>query len=117
MVLSGDLVPNGNDIELTDVAAFDVKVFSSDCYVGLEGGILIEPGDPFFSPTDGDGDGIPFTCDINDGNPALGLAPGAGQFGAFVDLGHRGGGQFSQGVSPTGHFVPTRARNEATRHR
>ena len=36
-----------NDLVLTDIAAFDVKVFSPDCVLGsVTGGFILEPGDP-----------------------------------------------------------------------
>ena len=57
---TGMLVPDFRPI-LSNVAAFDVRVFSPDCLVGEVLGVSIGPSDPGFDNTDGDGDGIPFT--------------------------------------------------------
>ena len=62
---------NGNDIMLTDVAAFDVKVYSPNAGVAFAGGVTVEPSDIGFV-------GLPFNA-----------------LGAFVDLGHVGEGWFS----------------------
>ena len=48
---------------------------------------------------DGDGDGIPLFADPDEGV----VAPGIPQ-GAYVDLGHHGGGQFSQNIIPASPF-------------
>lgn len=69
--------PNGNDIMLTDVAGFDVKVYSPQAVVVVAGNQVVEPGDPGYVVAAG--------------------AAGADlrAIGAFVDLGHAGGGWFS----------------------
>lgn len=106
----GDTIPtgiiyNGNDIVLTDIAAFDVKVFSPDCALDDSvAGTVLEPGDPGYPNitagvvVDADGDGIP---DFADGGAVI--IAGTPQ-GAFVDLGHHGGGQFSQTITPPTPF-------------
>jgi len=40
------LKPNGEDILLSDVAGFDVRVYSPNAQVRYTNGILLEPGDP-----------------------------------------------------------------------
>lgn len=63
---------NGNDIMLTDVVSFDLKVYSPNALVDVAGGVAVEPGDIGFVSTSGSATGL----------------------GAFVDLGHTGGGWF-----------------------
>ncbi len=67
---------NGNDIILTDVVSFDMKVFSPNAGVAIDGGVTVEPGDIGF---------------VNLKNNSPGNVAG---LGAFVDLGHVGGGWF-----------------------
>ena len=102
------ILPNGNDRVVENLAAFDVRVFASNAFVSTVAGVLIEPSDPQFNGFDGDGDGIPVACDADDGNPGnTSLLAGSGRVGAYVDLGHHGGGQFSQALTPTGFFSVT----------
>ena len=60
------LKPNGEDILLTDIAAFDVRVYSPNAEVRYTNGLLLEPGDPGYE------DGVD-----------------AAEIGAFVDLGFK----------------------------
>lgn len=64
---------NGNDIVLTDVVSFDIKVYSPNAGVGTLAGVTVEPSDIGFV-------NIP--------------AASVSGLGAFVDLGHNGGGWF-----------------------
>lgn len=65
------LKPNGEDILLSDVAGFDVRVYSPNATVGYTAGdILVQPGDSGYVAT------IP-------GTPIV-----ANRVGAFVDLGY-----------------------------
>ena len=75
------LVYNGNDILLTDVAAFDLKVYSPNASVGIAGGVTIEPHDIGYGAT-------------------LSPAPVYSALGGYVDLGHAGGGWFSGYSTP-----------------
>ncbi len=103
--------PNGNDIVVTDVAAFDVRVFSPDCALSDLGGFVLEPSDPGYPDgtgtiVDADEDGVPFFADANDAdmnNTELG--PSISQ-GAYVDLGHHGSGAFSQPITSTPPIGP-----------
>lgn len=72
------VVLNGNDIVLTDVAAFDLKVYSPNAGVKVEGGVTVDPSDIGF---------------VSSGSATAGI-------GAFVDLGHVGGGWFSGSTTP-----------------
>ena len=67
--------PNGEDILLTDVAGFDVRVYSPNATVGYtqanNQGILVQPGDP--------------------GYASLGTLPSTATAGAYVDLGYGNG--------------------------
>ena len=63
----GRTKPNGGDILLTDVAAFDIRVYSPNATVENAGSVLVEPGDVGY----------------NDGSAATTHA-----IGAFVDLGY-----------------------------
>ena len=60
------LKPNGEDIWLTDVAAFDVRVYSPNAEVRYTNGLLLEPGDPGYAG-----------------------GTGAAEIGAYVDLGYK----------------------------
>ncbi|MFK7766289.1 MAG: PilW family protein [Mariniblastus sp.] len=76
---------DGTSLLLTDVASFDLKVYSPNSNVREFGtGILAEPSDPGFS--DANGDGI-----VNATDAAIGTVS---PIGAFVDLNHVGGGWF-----------------------
>ena len=103
------IVYTNNDRVLTDIAAFDVKVFSPDCALATLPGFILEPGDPGYPDgtgvvIDGDNDGIPFGADNDDADPLdTTLTAGTPQ-GAYVDLGHHGGGQFSQPITPASPF-------------
>ena len=66
------LKPNGEDIWLTDVAAFDVRVYSPNAEVRRVNGLLLQPGDAGYDAA----------------------APGA-EVGAFVDLGYKKNAAFS----------------------
>ena len=61
------LKPNGEDILLTDVAGFDVRVYSPNAEVQRVGGLLLEPGDPGY----------------------VAAGTGGPEVGAFVDLGYK----------------------------
>ena len=54
---------------LSDVGAFDVRVYSPNARVGAVGGVIVEPSDPGYDATD----------------------PANSQLGAYVDLGYLGG--------------------------
>ena len=54
---------------LSDVGAFDVRVYSPNARVGTVGGVIVEPSDPGYDATD----------------------PANSQLGAYVDLGYLGG--------------------------
>ncbi len=56
--------PSNDDVLLTDVAAFDLKIYSPDANVSTVSNIVVEPGDPGY-------------------NPATSTT-----LGSFVDLGH-----------------------------
>ena len=72
--------PNGEDILLTDVAGFDVRVYSPNATVGYSAeGILVQPGDPEY---------------VN-----LSTLASTATAGAFVDLGY---GIRSDGVAIAG---------------
>ena len=62
------LKPNGEDILLTDVAGFDVRVYSPNAEVRRVDGLLLEPGDSGY----------------------VLAPPGTEEVGAFVDLGYKG---------------------------
>ncbi len=70
---SVNIEPNGNDILLTDVAAFDLKVYSPNASIGVTDGVTVEPHDIGYVSI-----------------PAANKAP----IGGYVDLGHSGGGWF-----------------------
>jgi hypothetical protein len=99
------VIYSGNDIVLTDIAAFDVKVFSPNCFLNTISGQLLEPSDPGYPDgltgevSDGDIDGTPSFADPDEGVVPPGIARGA-----YVDLGHHGGGQFSQTIIPPAPF-------------
>lgn len=69
---------NGNDIILTDVVSFDMKVYSPNALVDVAGGVTVEPSDIGFVST----------------------SPSLSALGAFVDLGHTGGGWFGGYATP-----------------
>ena len=80
-VVNGQVVTldyNGNDIMLTDVVSFDMKVYSPNAGVAIAGGVTVEPSDIGFASVAGSAAGL----------------------GAFVDLGHLGGGWFSGYATP-----------------
>ncbi len=68
----GRIKPAGGDILLTDVAAFDVRVYSPNATVENAGSVLVEPGDVGYNDN------------------ALPL-PTTHAIGAFVDLGYAAG--------------------------
>ncbi|MFT7630864.1 MAG: hypothetical protein ACI87E_001873, partial [Mariniblastus sp.] len=74
---------NGNDILLSEVTSFDIKVYSPNALVGLTSGVTVEPHDIGFE------------------NVAIG---NKSALGAYVDLGHSlgyvGGGWFSGFSTP-----------------
>lgn len=71
---------SSTDVMLTDVAAFDIRVFSPNASVNIDSEMVIEPGD------------IGFDATLAAGTP----------FGAYVDLDHIGTGWFQSvvGVHP-----------------
>ena len=79
---------------LSDIGAFDVRVYSPNALVGVVGGVIVEPSDPGYD-----------AIDFNDLEP----------LGAYVDLGYIGFGSPGTTIISPGGTPPTTPRIVAGR--